>query len=468
VAGLRRDQLLLKIEVYQVNIKEALIKQDFETAAQLRDKKNALLGQLEGAPQTAEEQIQAKLTHMNHRIAEEVSAGNFSVAAQLRDTRNDTELEHVQAQIQTALISQDFERACSLRDHKNALARRIVNNLDRRLAQLQEQDKGMEKGEDGRGRAELLRARRDMLLRMPGVASPPKQAHGQLGSLSGTVISMEDEDQAEMQLLDHFRTEGEGGAAADNVASETGEDEQPEGVGVGAGAGGAGGAEPGEGAGLKRQLDALAVEKEQFKSKLAAATPGSDEALYFQQCLARCRQQISDIVATMVEDSCDPHPPAAAATSGNAYTLSAEEQRARRERAQQVAGMVQIPPTPELLRMFEEFTQALHISAAAAGPMASLPNNQKWLLLQQDAKQQIEEMQRAQGQGVGSAAPTTVWAPHSVSDCCMVCEVKFTWLVRRHHCRQCGALACAKCSNRTMKVAGEPKPVRVCNKCFRE
>jgi FYVE/RhoGEF/PH domain-containing protein 5/6 len=41
-----------------------------------------------------------------------------------------------------------------------------------------------------------------------------------------------------------------------------------------------------------------------------------------------------------------------------------------------------------------------------------------------------------------------VWVPDRKAPACMRCHRKFTWLVRRHHCRLCGRCVCAPCSNR--------------------
>jgi hypothetical protein len=55
----------------------------------------------------------------------------------------------------------------------------------------------------------------------------------------------------------------------------------------------------------------------------------------------------------------------------------------------------------------------------------------------------------------------------SVTSCCG-CSVAFTFVQRRHHCRQCGLLYCARCTNSRAPVLqyGFTKPVRVCRKCF--
>lgn len=51
---------------------------------------------------------------------------------------------------------------------------------------------------------------------------------------------------------------------------------------------------------------------------------------------------------------------------------------------------------------------------------------------------------------------------------CLECGVKFGIKTRKHHCRHCGRLLCAKCSTRDMPIVkyNLSKPVRVCDICF--
>jgi len=51
----------------------------------------------------------------------------------------------------------------------------------------------------------------------------------------------------------------------------------------------------------------------------------------------------------------------------------------------------------------------------------------------------------------------------------MECNKKFNLLKRRkHHCRVCGRVVCARCSENRVKLQNSrsDKPVRVCTKCF--
>ncbi|XP_050304691.1 lateral signaling target protein 2 homolog [Anthonomus grandis grandis] len=61
-----------------------------------------------------------------------------------------------------------------------------------------------------------------------------------------------------------------------------------------------------------------------------------------------------------------------------------------------------------------------------------------------------------------------VWIPDVQAPKCMSCGLNFTVMKRRHHCRNCGKVFCARCSSNSVPLPkfGLVKPVRVCNKCF--
>ncbi|KPM03590.1 hepatocyte growth factor-regulated tyrosine kinase substrate-like protein [Sarcoptes scabiei] len=51
---------------------------------------------------------------------------------------------------------------------------------------------------------------------------------------------------------------------------------------------------------------------------------------------------------------------------------------------------------------------------------------------------------------------------------CNRCRLQFTLIARKHHCRNCGQVFCAKCSSKTSTIPkfGIEKEVRVCDVCF--
>lgn len=68
---------------------------------------------------------------------------------------------------------------------------------------------------------------------------------------------------------------------------------------------------------------------------------------------------------------------------------------------------------------------------------------------------------------------TTVLTPrHWVEDSevkeCMGCKGAFSFVNRKHHCRNCGGIFCNSCSSKKVAILkyGLTEPVRVCNSCF--
>jgi FYVE/RhoGEF/PH domain-containing protein 5/6 len=60
-----------------------------------------------------------------------------------------------------------------------------------------------------------------------------------------------------------------------------------------------------------------------------------------------------------------------------------------------------------------------------------------------------------------------LWYPDDAAAQCMRCDTAFGVIVRKHHCRNCGAVVCKTCSAHTAIVPGvdKNKEVRVCNVC---
>lgn len=49
---------------------------------------------------------------------------------------------------------------------------------------------------------------------------------------------------------------------------------------------------------------------------------------------------------------------------------------------------------------------------------------------------------------------------------CRSCQVKFSLIKRRHHCRGCGKIFCGECSSLVSHIPGSSDKVRVCDVCF--
>ncbi|XP_076393139.1 smad anchor for receptor activation isoform X2 [Megachile rotundata] len=59
------------------------------------------------------------------------------------------------------------------------------------------------------------------------------------------------------------------------------------------------------------------------------------------------------------------------------------------------------------------------------------------------------------------------WVPDSEAPSCMLCDVKFTVMKRRHHCRACGKVLCSKCCNMKYKLEYQGNiNSRVCVSCY--
>ncbi|EDW86223.1 uncharacterized protein Dwil_GK16096 [Drosophila willistoni] len=60
-----------------------------------------------------------------------------------------------------------------------------------------------------------------------------------------------------------------------------------------------------------------------------------------------------------------------------------------------------------------------------------------------------------------------VWVPDSDASICMHCKkTQFTFVQRRHHCRNCGAVVCAGCSTKKFLLPQQStKALRVCDGC---
>jgi len=63
------------------------------------------------------------------------------------------------------------------------------------------------------------------------------------------------------------------------------------------------------------------------------------------------------------------------------------------------------------------------------------------------------------------------WMPDEALDGCPLCGRQWAMMLRRHHCRRCGTLACANCSKKQCHLAHEEdssRAYRVCDMCFNE
>ncbi|XP_063635245.1 RUN and FYVE domain-containing protein 2 isoform X3 [Cydia splendana] len=67
-----------------------------------------------------------------------------------------------------------------------------------------------------------------------------------------------------------------------------------------------------------------------------------------------------------------------------------------------------------------------------------------------------------------SADDTPNWTSDKDATVCTACAKEFTIARRKHHCRRCGHIFCSACSDKSVALAGNTKPVRVCDACYAE
>ncbi|XP_071441463.1 lateral signaling target protein 2 homolog isoform X2 [Hetaerina americana] len=98
----------------------------------------------------------------------------------------------------------------------------------------------------------------------------------------------------------------------------------------------------------------------------------------------------------------------------------------------------------------------IHVESAEEALLSSMPSS---------SVNGLDEGERMENRTVELPPP---WVPDELAPRCMSCEAVFTVVRRRHHCRNCGKVFCARCSSNSVPLPryGHVKPVRVCNRCF--
>ncbi|XP_039750207.1 protein RUFY3 isoform X3 [Pararge aegeria] len=80
-------------------------------------------------------------------------------------------------------------------------------------------------------------------------------------------------------------------------------------------------------------------------------------------------------------------------------------------------------------------------------------------------KLQLAEMLEKEAK---STDETPNWTSDKDAVACAACAKEFNIARRKHHCRRCGHIFCGACSEKTVALVGNTKPVRVCDACFVE
>ncbi|EGC35244.1 hypothetical protein DICPUDRAFT_33732 [Dictyostelium purpureum] len=91
----------------------------------------------------------------------------------------------------------------------------------------------------------------------------------------------------------------------------------------------------------------------------------------------------------------------------------------------------------------------------------------QWMIVLTETIEKLKEKGKTIKKEKIKHAEAPVWAPDESADNCPKCCGPFSLLNRRHHCRNCGALVCGKCSEMKYKLpVTDYKPARVCNLCY--
>mmetsp|Transcript_35250 Transcript_35250/g.58918 ORF Transcript_35250/g.58918 Transcript_35250/m.58918 type:complete len:956 (+) Transcript_35250:97-2964(+) len=72
------------------------------------------------------------------------------------------------------------------------------------------------------------------------------------------------------------------------------------------------------------------------------------------------------------------------------------------------------------------------------------------------------------GDMFSAAVSAHLWLPEELTGSCMSCKNDFSFVRRKHHCRNCGGIFCNSCSQKRFPLLkfGYEDPVRVCDNCF--
>ncbi|KAG0715918.1 Lateral signaling target protein 2 [Chionoecetes opilio] len=124
-----------------------------------------------------------------------------------------------------------------------------------------------------------------------------------------------------------------------------------------------------------------------------------------------------------------------------------------------------VPPNVELLPPNQ--VQYAESFGVIPEPFTSRSTQEQQLLGPRDDGTPGGEREAGRRRGPRVQEPPA-WVPDQQAPRCMACGASFTMVRRRHHCRNCGKVFCAQCSQHAVPLPhyGIWKAVRVCNVCF--
>ncbi|MBN3273515.1 LST2 protein, partial [Polyodon spathula] len=108
------------------------------------------------------------------------------------------------------------------------------------------------------------------------------------------------------------------------------------------------------------------------------------------------------------------------------------------------------------------------VTASSADPCADSAEIELEVEEKDSSVSRQQECKLCEDPDDSNAAGPPVWVPDSSCNRCSACETLFTFLRRRHHCRSCGQIFCARCSPHETSIPrfGQMRAVRVCSHCF--
>jgi hypothetical protein len=126
-------------------------------------------------------------------------------------------------------------------------------------------------------------------------------------------------------------------------------------------------------------------------------------------------------------------------------------------------------PTAELLRMMKTHgtaptTMSVHVAVESEVELSRLAK----VIHQTSLAIRATVAKRARLEEWSRANALRTWAPDASALFCTACQEEFTFFNRRHHCRVCGRIFCADCSQMRVKIAKDWREVRCCEQCMDE
>jgi len=96
-------------------------------------------------------------------------------------------------------------------------------------------------------------------------------------------------------------------------------------------------------------------------------------------------------------------------------------------------------------------------------------NCTKWIKKMQELRDQLDSREKLKGDynSFDEVAKAPIMVPDHFFKDCQVCNVKFTFVRRRHHCRLCGIVVCGGCSTGRIPDVKD-QPMRACDNCMKQ